>query len=57
MLELTGLNVQTIGGFCALLGVFILALPVPIVVNRYLTIFYSVLNHTYICKVSLGYCF
>lgn len=26
---------QTIGGFCALLGVFILALPVPIVVNRY----------------------
>lgn len=26
---------QVIGGFCALIGVFILALPVPIVVNRY----------------------
>ena len=26
---------QIIGGFCALIGVFILALPVPIVVNRY----------------------
>ena len=25
---------QVIGGFCALIGVFILALPVPIVVNR-----------------------
>ena len=25
---------QIIGGFCALIGVFILALPVPIVVNR-----------------------
>ena len=27
-------NVQLIGGLCALIGVFILALPVPIVVNR-----------------------
>jgi len=26
---------QIIGGFCALIGVFILALPVPIVVNRF----------------------
>jgi hypothetical protein len=26
---------QVIGGFCALIGVFILALPVPIVVNRF----------------------
>lgn len=26
---------KSIGGFCALLGVFILALPVPIVVNRF----------------------
>jgi hypothetical protein len=25
---------QLIGGLCALIGVFILALPVPIVVNR-----------------------
>ena len=28
------LLLQVIGGFCALIGVFILALPVPIVVNR-----------------------
>eukprot|EP00091_Calanus_sinicus_P011399 TRINITY_DN25853_c0_g1_i1.p2 TRINITY_DN25853_c0_g1~~TRINITY_DN25853_c0_g1_i1.p2 ORF type:complete len:106 (+),score=3.26 TRINITY_DN25853_c0_g1_i1:143-460(+) len=26
---------QVIGGFCALIGVFILALPVPIVVNSF----------------------
>lgn len=26
---------QLIGGFCALLGVFILALPVPIIVNSF----------------------
>jgi hypothetical protein len=25
---------QAIGGFCALIGIFVLALPVPIVVNR-----------------------
>ena len=34
ILEYRNTHVQLIGGLCALIGVFILALPVPIVVNR-----------------------
>ena len=31
--------VQMVGGLCALLGVFILTLPLPIVVNSFSTIY------------------
>ena len=34
ILKYRNTHVQLIGGLCALIGVFILALPVPIVVNR-----------------------
>ena len=40
ILDYRNTHVQLIGGLCALIGVFILALPVPIVVNR------SLLNKT-----------
>ena len=35
---------QLIGALCALLGVFILALPVPIIVNRSLIIIIIIIN-------------